>query len=112
MEIKNLQTLRHFSAEKMQKINLFETRNFFADIYCLEPGQAQKAHAHAGADKIYAVMEGKVVALIGEEEQELSANDAVLAPADVIHGIRNASSERAVVFVFMSPNPNQAKENQ
>lgn len=109
MEIKNLQASQHFSSEKMRKINLFETRNFFADIYCLEPGQSQKAHAHAGADKIYAVLEGKVIALIGEEEQELTANDIVLAPADVVHGIRNASPERAVVFVFMSPNPNQTK---
>ena len=48
---------RRFDAAKLQKINLFETERFFLDVYCLEPGQAQKAHAHAGSDKVYAVLE-------------------------------------------------------
>jgi len=39
---------RRFDAAKLQKINLFETERFFLDVYCLEPGQAQTAHAHAG----------------------------------------------------------------
>ncbi|TDI94531.1 MAG: cupin domain-containing protein, partial [Caldithrix sp.] len=36
---KNIPSRVRFSIEKMQKVNLFETRNFFCDIYCLEPGQ-------------------------------------------------------------------------
>ncbi len=39
---------RRFGADKMQKVNLFETQQMFSDVYCLEPGQAQKVHAHAG----------------------------------------------------------------
>ena len=50
MEVAAVGTLKQFSAEKMQKINLFETENFFCDIYCLEPGQGQKAHAHQEED--------------------------------------------------------------
>jgi len=55
---------RRFDAAKLQKLNLFETERFFLDVYCLEPGQAQKAHAHAGSDKVYAVLEGKVYARV------------------------------------------------
>ena len=50
---------RRFSAEKMQKLNLFETDQMFCDVYCLRPGQAQHVHTHAGATKFYYVIEGE-----------------------------------------------------
>ena len=97
--------VRRFEAAKMQKINLFETERFFCDVYCLEPGQAQKAHAHAGSDKVYAVLEGAVVAQVAGEERELRSGDAVLAEAGSEHGIVNRSGARAAVLVFMAPRP-------
>ena len=96
---------RRYDGAKMQKINLFETERFFSDIYCLEPGQAQKAHAHAGSDKLYAVLEGTVFARVGAEEQELKQGEVVLAPAGSEHGIENRGSQRAAVLVFMAPKP-------
>jgi mannose-6-phosphate isomerase-like protein (cupin superfamily) len=106
MESKNVIAEQRFSAEKMQKINLFETAHLFTDIYCLEPEQEQKVHAHKGADKIYFVLEGTGRFHIGGNEQELPANTIVLAPADVEHGVRNASNQRLVLLVMMAPNPN------
>ena len=50
---------KRFSAEKFQKVNLFDTERMFCDIYCFEPGQVQKPHAHAENDKIYYILEGK-----------------------------------------------------
>ncbi len=97
--------VRKFDAAKMQKINLFETERFFCDVYCLEPGQAQKTHAHEGSDKMYAVLEGSVTALVGGEERELQPGEAVLAPAGTEHGIVNRSAARAAVLVFMAPKP-------
>ena len=104
IDIKRLD-VRRFDAAKMQKLNLFETPRFFCDVYCLEPGQAQKPHRHEGADKIYAVLEGRVVARIGEESAPLAAGEAVLAPAGLDHGLENTSAERAAVLVFMAPKP-------
>ena len=98
-------TQRRFDAARMQKLNLFETERFFCDVYCLEPGQSQKAHAHAGSDKVYAVLEGVVHARVAGEEQELRAGQAVLAPAGSEHGIENRSGARAAVLVFMAPRP-------
>ena len=106
MKTKDLKTEQRFSAEKMQKINLFETDNMFADIYCLEPGQEQKVHAHKGADKIYIVLEGTGRFQIGGQEQDLDAGKIVLAPADIEHGVRNGSDGRLVLLVMMAPNPN------
>jgi len=98
-------TQRRFDAAKMQKINLFETERFFLNVYCLEPGQAQKTHAHEGADKVYAVLEGSVTARVGDEERELRTGETVLAPAGSAHGIENRSKQRAAVLVFMAPRP-------
>lgn len=92
----------------MQKVNLFETERMFADIYCLEPGQEQKPHAHTGADKIYFVLEGTGRFHIGGEERELGKDEIVLAPSDVEHGVRNESEARLVLLVFMAPNPNKS----
>ena len=44
-----------FSSDKMQKVSLVDGDHFFCDVYCLEPGQSQKVHAHSNADKIYVV---------------------------------------------------------
>jgi mannose-6-phosphate isomerase-like protein (cupin superfamily) len=96
---------RRFDAAKMQKLSLFETERFFCDVYCLEPGQAQKPHAHADADKLYAVLEGRVSVQIGDEEAELGPGDAVLAPAGSSHGLINRSGARTAVLVFMAPHP-------
>ena len=112
MEIKNVQAERRFSADKMQKVNLFETERMFADIYCLEPGQEQKRHAHAGADKIYFVLEGTGRFQIGDDEGELGPDQIVLAPGGVEHGVRNESQARLVLLVFMAPNPNKARLGQ
>jgi quercetin dioxygenase-like cupin family protein len=104
IEIKKLD-VRRFDAAKMQKINLFETERFFCDVYCLEPGQAQKPHKHDGADKLYAVLEGEVRARVGEESVVIRGGEVVLAPAGIDHGLENASSGRAAVLVFMAPRP-------
>ena len=97
--------VRRFDAAKMQKLNLFETPRFFCDVYCLEPGQAQKPHKHDGADKVYAVLEGTVLARVGEDSASLDAGDAVLAPAGLDHGVENPGPGRAALLVFMAPKP-------
>jgi mannose-6-phosphate isomerase-like protein (cupin superfamily) len=106
VQTKNVKSERRFSTEKMQKVNLFETERMFADIYCLEPGQEQKRHAHVGADKVYFVLEGTGRFHIDGEERELGPDQIILSPADAEHGVRNNSQARLVLLVFMAPNPN------
>ncbi len=106
MDIKRLD-VRGFDPAKMQKHNLFETPRFFCDVYCLLPGQAQKPHQHAAADKIYAVLQGSVRVHIGGESADLSIGDAVMAPGGQEHGVENRSSGPAALLVFMAPKPEQ-----
>ena len=85
---KNIPSQVRFSAEKMQKVNLFKTENFFCDIYCLKPGQVQKPHTHAGADKIYFVLEGQGTIQIGNEEKIVGKNEICLAESSLVHGFK------------------------
>jgi len=94
-----------FSPEKMRKVGLFETERFFLDLYCLEPGQSQKAHAHEGCDKLYLVVEGRARVQVGSETRALGAGECVLAAAGEMHGLENDSRARAVVLTFMAPKP-------
>ena len=99
------ESARAFSPDKMKKVGLFETERFFLDLYCLEPGQAQKPHAHEGCDKVYLVVEGRARVQVGNEERALARGEAVIAGSGEVHGIANDSDARLVVLTFMSPPP-------
>lgn len=105
MEVKRAAALKVFAPDKMMKANLFETRRFFCDLYCFEPGQVQKGHVHQGEDKVYFVLEGRGRFTVGSEGATLSAMEATLAPAGVAHGVVNDGPGRLVVLVFMAPHP-------
>ena len=94
-----------FAADKMKKVNLFDTEQMFCDVYCFEPGQMQTAHAHKGSDKVYYVLQGRAIISVGTETRKLGPGNAVLAPAGDEHGVRNPGPERLTVLVFMAPKP-------
>jgi len=105
MDVLNLGEMKAFSPEKMQKVHLFDTAHFLCDLYCFEPGQAQKPHAHQGEDKIYYVVEGEGKFRVGSEERGLSPQSMVLAPAGVEHGVINDGEGRLALLVFIAPAP-------
>lgn len=96
---------RRFSEEKMQKVPLFDSDKFFCDQYCLLPGQSQRVHSHEHEDKVYLVIEGEALFDIGGEQELLTEGTAVIAPAGVMHGVRNESDSQLVLFVMMAPKP-------
>ena len=96
---------QRFAREKMQKVGLFATERFFLDLYCLEPGQSQKAHAHEGSDKVYLVAEGRGRFRVGDQETALGPGEALMAPCGQTHGIENDSDGRLVVLTLMAPPP-------
>jgi mannose-6-phosphate isomerase-like protein (cupin superfamily) len=94
-----------FAADKMKKVNLFDTERMFCDVYCFEPGQMQTAHAHKDSDKVYYVLQGRAAIRVGTETHELGPGNIVLAPAGSEHSVHNPGSERMTVLVFMAPKP-------
>jgi quercetin dioxygenase-like cupin family protein len=105
MEVRRIQDLIRFSAEKMVKASLFESPKYFCDLYCLRPGQDQRVHSHAESDKIYFVLQGRGFFHIAGEERELVEGEAVIARPGQDHGVKNASTDDLVLLVFMTPRP-------
>lgn len=97
---------RRFDAAKLQKLGLFESPQMFCDLYCLEPGQAQKPHAHEGASKFYYVIEGEALFTVGARSASLGPGGLAYALPGEPHGVENRSGERVVLLVSMAPNPN------
>lgn len=94
-----------FSSAKMGKAELCRAGFVYAGLNCFRPGQAHQAHAHAGQDKLYYIVEGLGEATVGQETYAVAAGDLVLAPADVLHSMKNTGTLDLVVLVVLSPPP-------
>jgi quercetin dioxygenase-like cupin family protein len=91
--------------EKFFKSTLFQSPHLLLGLNCLEPGQTQSVHAHAGQDKFYFVVEGEGEFSVGAEKQTAGAGLVVWAPAGVDHGVTNTSDKRLVLLVGIAPAP-------
>ena len=105
MRVIKLSDAVEFNPEKLKKISLFDTDNFFCDVYCLEPGQSQKVHSHGDSDKVYYILKGSGKVTVGSEEKELGPDEITLAPAGEDHGVMNHTQDKLVMLVFMAPKP-------
>ncbi len=95
-----------FSPDRATKVDLFLGRQLFAGLNCFEPGQSQRVHVHAGADKFYLIVSGKARMLVGDETREVDEGTVVWAPADVPHGVVEVA-ERTVMLVAIAPPPDR-----
>jgi quercetin dioxygenase-like cupin family protein len=102
--------LASFSSAKLTKVGLAASERLLFDLYCLEPGQAQKVHAHDDIDKLYVVASGLPTVQLGDESRSLSPGLAAFAPAGLLHGVRNDGSERATLLVFQARSPQPGGE--
>lgn len=93
-----------FDPSKMTKIDCFRSARLLVGLNCFEPGQAQRVHAHPGADKFYFVVSGKARFIVGARRYEASPGDLVEAPEGVPHGVERAL-ERTVLLVGIAPAP-------
>ena len=91
--------------EKMAKIALATTPRAQLDVYCLAPGQSQKAHVHDDQDKICYVVEGRGRFSVDGADETLEPGEAVVARAGASHGITNAGDTPLVVLVVVTPPP-------
>ena len=91
--------------EKMAKLALATTARAQLDLYCLGPGQAQKAHVHDDQDKICYVLEGRGRFSLDGVEEILEPGEAIVARAGAEHGIANAGDSPLLVLVVVTPPP-------
>lgn len=105
MIVKHLAALAEFSSQKMTKTNMARGETLFAGLNCFEPGQEHAAHAHAGQDKVYVVLEGEAEIQVGGEKQVVSAGGGAFAPSGVMHSVANRGEKRLVVLAVLAPPP-------
>ena len=89
--------------EKFYKTTMWQGEHVMVGLNCLEPGQVQPVHAHAGADKFYLVLAGRGDFIVGEEQHTAETGTVVVAPAGVSHGVTNTSTDRLSLLVAISP---------
>jgi quercetin dioxygenase-like cupin family protein len=77
------------------------------DLICLEPQQVVGARTFRTADAVYTVLGGQAWVVTDEAEVVLRPLQAVLVPAGVPHGLRNAAADPLIVQVVTSP-PDEA----
>ena len=66
MFVKRISAAAEFTPDKMGKSALFRGDHLFAGLNSFEPGQEHAAHAHAGQDKLYLILEGSGLVQIGD----------------------------------------------
>ena len=98
----------NLQADKMAKVALSTTSRAQLDVYCLAPGQSQKAHVHDDQDKICYVVEGRGRFSLDGTEETLEPGEAIVARAGSSHGIANAGDSPLVVLVVVTPPPSHA----
>ncbi len=90
---------------KFFKSTMFQSERLLLGLNCLEPGQEQHVHTHAGQDKFYFVIEGTGTFTVGDEVRVAGVGWTVWAPADVPHGVTNTGEDRLVLLVGIAPAP-------
>ncbi|HMO59108.1 MAG TPA: cupin domain-containing protein [Roseiflexaceae bacterium] len=87
------------------KTTIFQSPRLLLGMDCLEPGQSQPPHRHAGRDKFYYLIEGTGVFTIDAETRQLQPGEIAWAPADTIHQVVNNGTTRLVMLIGMAPEP-------
>jgi len=108
-----MSNLTHYSAHvgsnptKQFKSTLFQSERLMLGLNCLEPGQEQHTHVHAGQDKFYFVVEGEGEFVVGDEKRAAGPGMVVWSPAAMSHGVVNTGTGRLVLLVGIAPSPSQ-----
>ena len=97
--------LAEWRSDKMGKTTIFESARLLVGLNAFEPGQSHALHAHTGMDKMYHVLEGSGLFLLGGEDLPMAAGDLLIAPDGVPHGVRNTGNRRLLVLAVLAPAP-------
>jgi len=95
-----------FRPDQYGKATLFENEHVLVGLNCLKHGQSMEKHAHEAQNRVYLVLEGKGLAWVGDEQLEIKKGIVIWIPSGYTHRIVNIGIERLVMFVGITPSPN------
>jgi len=68
----------------------------------VKPGGEIRLHTHPGHEECMVILHGDLQAIMGDSVESVRAGDTVIAPSDVVHGLKNVSGEMAK-FIAIFP---------
>jgi mannose-6-phosphate isomerase-like protein (cupin superfamily) len=70
----------------------------------MEPGTEQAPlHVHSLEDETFYVIEGRIVAIVGERQEEIGAGGSVYLPRGIPHRIQSAGDKTIRVLMLIAP---------
>ena len=69
----------------------------------IEPGKGALPHAHPGIEQVCYMLQGRAVAEVGGQRQDLMPGDCCFFPADMMHTFTAVGDEVVRVLVIYSP---------
>ncbi len=66
------------------------------------PGGEIRLHTHPGHEECMVILSGDLTAVMAGKEVRVSAGDTVIAPSDIVHGLKNNTSQPAT-FIAIFP---------
>ncbi len=80
-----------------------EMPGLFAARASIAPGMGHDFHLHPGREEIIYVLRGTIEQWVGKQCRTLTVGDVALIPASCVHASFNVGSDKAVLFVVLTP---------
>jgi mannose-6-phosphate isomerase-like protein (cupin superfamily) len=118
-----LQRFRGYDLE-MKRANINDTSKYFTVLQTAEKSQiatmrlasgkssGPKGNEHPNSEQVLFVVEGEILAEIGDERALLRRGDCVIVPRKIAHKFSNLSASPAVTFNVYAPPAYDADEGQ
>jgi glyoxylate utilization-related uncharacterized protein len=97
--------LVHFEDDAARTEVLYETRQLFSQVVCVQGSQGIGPMSDANSDGIVVVLAGEIATQVGKARARMQQWESALVPAGEELTLRNASEEPSVVLLVLAPPP-------
>jgi glyoxylate utilization-related uncharacterized protein len=97
--------LVHFEDDAARTEVLYETRQLFSQVVCVQGSQGIGPMSDANSDGIVVVLAGEIATQVGKARARMRQWESALVPAGEELTFRNASEEPSVVLLVLAPPP-------
>ena len=105
MNTRKVTDLVHFEDDAARTEVLYETRQLFSQVVCVQGSQGIGPMSDASSDGIVVVLAGEIATQVGKARARMRQWESALVPAGEELTLRNASEEPSVVLLVLAPPP-------
>ena len=105
MKTRKVTDLVHFEDDAARTEVLYETRQLFSQVVCVQGSQGIGPMSDANSDGIVVVLAGEIATQVGKARARMRQWESALVPAGEDLTFRNASEEPSDVLLVLAPPP-------